>query len=79
MLKILKIMDNKNKHWIINTMYNDSEQIIHIQPDEGFDSIMLWFTEIDGSHNSGNLYITKNDLPILISRLQDTMNYINQK
>ena len=61
--------------YIRTEVHNHVDQKITIQPTPEFDGIEIYFCEEDGSHATGVLYLTKDELPIFIERLQDMMNY----
>ena len=64
------------KPWITTHVYNSCEQKILIQPTPAFDGIEVYLFEADGSDNSGALYINKQELPIIIKKLQEMMEYV---
>lgn len=65
------------KTFITTEIYNEADQKMLIQPTPEFDAIELHTSEIDGSHQSGAFFITKKELPVIIEKLQEMMNYIN--
>jgi hypothetical protein len=52
------------------------EQDITIQPNETYNGVMLSFSECDGSHDSGVLYLNEFELEALITSLREMMNYV---
>lgn len=68
-----------DKIWKLNSLNTQSEQTVNVQPTPEFDGIQMWFTELDGSEESGMLYILSNELPELIERLQSMMDYVTKK
>ncbi len=68
-----------NKPWIQTKIDNHCEQTITIQPTPEFDGIELYFSEMDDSNETGAFYISKEELPVIIQRLQDMMNYVIEK
>ena len=64
------------KPWIRTTIDNHCEQVIGIQPTPEIDGcIEFYFEEADGTKNSGILYIDKDELPIIIQKMQEMMEY----
>jgi hypothetical protein len=68
-----------NKTWITTEVYNHAEQKLLIQPIPTFDGIEIYIQEADGSHSSGAFYINKEELPVIIEKLKEMMNYIENK
>lgn len=66
------------KNWITTEIFTQTEQKILIQPTPTFDGIELYTSELDGSHQSGALYINEEELPIIIEKLQEMMNYVTK-
>lgn len=52
------------------------EQDIKIQPNDADKGVMLSFSECDGSHYSGGLYLNEFELEELITSLREMMNYV---
>jgi hypothetical protein len=67
------------KIFVTTEIYNNSEQIILIQPTPEFDGIELFIKETDGNSYSGALYITKEELPVIVLRLNEMMDYVTKK
>ncbi len=67
------------KPWITTEVYNHCEQKVLIQPTPEFDGIEIYIQEIDGSKSSGALYINKEELPYIIQKLQEMMEYVTNK
>lgn len=63
----------KNKIWKTVTLLTEAEQKIIIQPTPELNGITLSFCELDGTHDSGILYLYKNDLPHIVKELQKLM------
>jgi hypothetical protein len=63
------------KPWITTHVYNSCEQKILIQPTPALDGIEIYIQELDGD-SSGALYINEEELPIIIKKLQEMMNYV---
>ena len=68
----------KNKIWKEISFVTDNEQKIIIQPTPEFDGITLSFCEQDDTHDSGLLYINKEELPFIIEELEKMMNYVKE-
>jgi hypothetical protein len=67
------------KPWITTKIQNHCEQVIEITADEAFYSIEFSFSEADGTHMTNPLFIDKDELPVLIQKLQEMMEYITTK
>lgn len=68
-----------SKTWITTEIVTDADQLISIQPTPEFDGIEFFFSEGDKTYQSGTLYINKEELPLIIERLNDMMNYVTKK
>lgn len=66
---------NIEKPYIKTEIYTSSEQIIVIQPGSINNAIEFYFKEKEGEEESGLLYIEKSELPTIIAKLQEMMNY----
>ena len=67
------------KNWIKMTITTEWEQNINIEPTPEFDGLNIWFSELDGTHKSPTLCISTGDLPIIIEKLQEMMDYAVKK
>lgn len=67
------------KPWITTEIFTHADQKVFIQPTPEFDGIELHITELDGSTSSGALYIVKEELPVIIEKLNQMMDYITNK
>lgn len=68
------------KPWIATEISNHCEQIMVIQPTPEMNGcIEFYFKEVDGSHQTNALYIDKDELPVLIQKLQEMMEYVTTK
>jgi hypothetical protein len=67
------------KTWIKTEVYNHTEQIMSIEPNEGFDGIQISVGEVDGSEKYERFYINDNELPTIIQKLQEMMDYVTKK
>ena len=67
------------KPWIRTEIDNHCEQVIAIQPTPEFDGIELYFSEADKSYQTNPLYINKEELPIIVKKLQEMMEYVMDK
>lgn len=66
------------KTFITTEIFTEAEQKILIQPSPGSDGIEIYFSELDGTHKSNSLYICKEELPIIVEKLQEMMNYVTK-
>jgi hypothetical protein len=67
------------KTWIRTEISNHCEQVITIQPTPEFYGIELYFSEDDKSYITNPLYINKEELPIIVKKLQEMMEYVMDK
>jgi len=68
-----------SKPWITTEVYNHAEQKLLIQPTPEFDSIEVYIQELDNTNSSGAFYINVDELPIIIEKLTEMMNYVTKK
>ncbi len=67
------------KPWIKTEIHNHCDQTIILQPTPEFDGVELYFCEAAKSHMTNALYIDKDELPVLIKKLQEMMEYVTTK
>ena len=68
------------KPFIKITIPNHCEQIMEISPNEDFQGgIMINVGEVDNSAKYERFYINKDELPIIIQKLQEMMDYVTTK
>lgn len=66
------------KPWVKTEIVNHCDQIIGIQPTpEMEDCIEFFFYNEGETKSSGILYINKDELPVLIQKMNQMMNYVN--
>lgn len=65
------------KPWISTEIFTQAEQVIKIQPTPEFDGIEVYTGEMDCP--KGPTYITMEELPIIIQKLQEMMDYVMDK
>ena len=63
------------KAFVTTEIYCHAEQKLLIQPTPEFDGIEIYIQELDGKNSKGAFYINKEELPIIIQKLQEMMNY----
>lgn len=63
-----------SKPYLRVELFTQTEQSVVIQEGEDSGYIEVYFKE-EGVKNSGLLYISKTDLPTIIEKLQEVMNY----
>lgn len=66
------------KPWVRTEVFNNREQKLLIQPITEFDGIEIYIQEVENDESSGAFYINKEELPVLIEKLQEMMNYVNK-
>ncbi len=67
------------KTWIKTEVYNHCEQLMTIQPNDSFDGLEINVGEVDGSAQYERFYINKEELPIIIQKLQEMMDYVTKE
>lgn len=67
------------KPWIITEVYNHAEQRLLISPTPEFNAIQIYIQEANGEDSSGAFYINKGELPVIIEKLKEMMNYVENK
>lgn len=68
-----------SKPWVKLEITNHCDQKIMMQPTPEIDNcIEFFFSEEDGTHCSEILYINRDELPALIEKLQEMMNYVKK-
>jgi len=70
------VMKNKVWHKVIITT---EEQNVSIYPDEAFSGIIVETKELDGDPFTSRLYLNRDEMELLIIKMQEMMNYVNQK
>lgn len=68
----------KNKVWN-KTVILTEEQNVEIYPTEGFDGIIVEAKELDDKTDSPRLYLNKNEMELLIIKMQEMMKYVLEK
>ena len=68
----------KNKVWN-KTVIATEEQNVEIYPTEGFDGIIIEVKELDDKTLNGMLYLNRNEMELLIVKMQEMMKYVLEK
>ena len=68
----------KNKVWN-KTVISTEEQNVEIYPTEGFDGIIIETKELDDKTLNGRLYLNKDEMELLIIKMQEMMKYVLEK
>ena len=68
----------KTKVWN-KTVIATEDQNVEIYPTEGFDGIIVEVKELDDKTLNGRLYLNKDQMELLIIRMQDMMKYVLEK
>lgn len=66
-----------NKVWH-KTVIPTEEQEVGIYPTETFDGIIIEAMEMDGITSSNRIYLNKDEMNLLIIKMQDMMSYIEK-
>jgi hypothetical protein len=67
----------KNKVWH-KVVIATEEQNVEIFPTEGFDGIIIQTKELDDKTYSPRLYLTKDEMELLISKMREMMDYVTK-
>jgi len=68
----------KNKVWN-KTVIATEEQNVEIYPTEGFDGIIIETKELDDKTAITKLYLNKDEMELLIIKMQEMMKYVLEK
>jgi hypothetical protein len=68
----------KNKVWN-KTVIATEEQNVEIYPTEGFDGIIVETRELDDKTLNGRLYLSKDEMELMITKMQEMMKYVLEK
>ena len=67
-----------NRVWI-KTLLSTEEQNVGIYPTEEFDGIILETKELDDKTPNSRLYLKKDEMEVLIIKMQEMMKYVLEK
>ena len=68
----------KNKVWN-KTVIVTEDQDVSIYPTEQFDGIIVETRELDGDPFTSRLYLNRDEMELLIIKMQEMMNYVLEK
>ena len=68
----------KNKVWN-KTVIATEEQNVEIYPTEMFDGIIVEIYELEDKTLNGRLYLSKDEMELMIIKMQEMMNYVLEK
>ena len=71
-------MAMKNKVWN-KTVIATEEQNVEIYPTEMFDGIIVEVRELDDKTLNGRLYLSKDEMELMIIKMQEMMKYVLEK
>ena len=71
----LKKIDMKNKVWN-KTVILTKDQNVEIYPTEFFDGIIVETKELDDKSLNDKLYLNKDEMDLLIIKMQEMMKYV---
>lgn len=66
------------KPWITTEIFNEADQKLLIQPTPEFDGIEVYIQDIERK-SSEAFYIVEKELPVIVEKLQEMMNYVKRK
>lgn len=69
-------MNNKVWH---KTLIATEEQNVEIYPTDTFDGIIVETKELDDKTGNSRLYLSKNEMELLIIKMQEMMKYVLEK
>jgi hypothetical protein len=68
----------KNKVWN-KTVIVTQDQDVSIYPTEQFDGIIVETRELDGDPFTSRMYLNRDEMELLIIKMQEMMNYVSDK
>ena len=68
----------KNKVWN-KTVIVTQDQDVSIYPTEQFDGIIVETRELDGDPFTSRMYLNRDEMELLIIKMQEMMNYVLEK
>jgi hypothetical protein len=68
----------KNKVWN-KTVIVTEDQDVSIYPTEQFDGIIVETRELDGDPFTSRMYLNRDQMELLIIKMQEMMNYVLEK
>jgi hypothetical protein len=68
----------KNKIWT-KTVISTEEQNVEIYPTEEFNGIIVEVRELEDKTLSGRLYLNRDEMELLIVKMQEMMKYVLEK
>jgi hypothetical protein len=68
----------KNKIWT-KTVISTEEQNVEIYPTEEFNGIIVEVRELEDKTLSGRLYLNRDEMELLIVKMQEMMHYVLEK
>lgn len=60
------------------TIISTAEQNVEVYPTESFDGIIIETKELDGLTGSPRLYLNRDEMELLIIKMQEMMKYITE-
>jgi len=75
---LLKTKVMKNKVWNKTVIATD-EQNVEIYPTEEFNGIIVEVRELDDKTLNGRLYLNRDEMELLIVKMQEMMHYVLEK
>jgi hypothetical protein len=61
------------------TIIETEEQFVSIYPTDGLDGIIVETKELDDKTLNGRLYLNKDEMEFLITKMQEMMKYVLEK
>jgi hypothetical protein len=68
----------KNKVWN-KTVISTEDQDVSIYPTEQFNGIIVETKELDGDPFTSRMYLNRDEMELLIIKMQEMMNYVLEK
>ena len=68
----------KNKVWN-KTVIVTQDQDVSIYPTDQFDGIIVETRELDGDPFTSRMYLNRDEMELLIIKMQEMMNYVSDK
>ena len=68
----------KNKIWNKTVILTEGQNV-EIYPNEGFDGIIVETKNLDDKTLNGMMYLNRNEMELLIIKMQEMMKYVLEK
>ena len=67
-----------HKPWLKTEIQTEQEQNISVYPGEGWDCIIVETKELEHKTLNGRMYIGREEMELLIQKMQEMMDYVEK-